>query len=344
MYRLFLSIYDYLGTKKSILSKETINFATKLKNMDESRRRWLFIVNPAAGNGQTARRWPHIAALLKQKLPAMDVVFTQGRGHAPQLVEAALAQGYRCIAAVGGDGTNHEVINGLMQQQIAPLDDIVYTLLPVGTGNDWIRTHGIPRRLDEWIEMVNDGQLISQDIGVIEYQNMDRLQKRYFANVAGMAYDGFVVRFAERNKHLIAGRLMYLALILLGLFRYKLSKAEVRFDGQETTDFFYTINGGICRYSGGGMQLVPHANPNDGLLALTLARKLTKTGVLLNTWRFYNASIGSHPKVSLYQVKRIEVVSADGSPVWVEADGEFLGVAPAILYIADAKLRVLVPK
>ncbi len=311
--------------------------------MDTNARRWFFIVNPAAGNGLAARRWPAIWTLLQQRLPGCEAVFTRHRGHAGQLVETGLSKGFRHIAAVGGDGTNHEVVNGLMQQRAVPLQEIVYTLFPIGTGNDWIRTYGIPRQPDAWVEMALGGRILPQDVGVVHYHADDEARVRYFANVAGLAYDGFIVRYAERNKQLVTGRLMYLALILLGLFRYRLSRAVVRFDDQEESGFFYTINGGICRYSGGGMQLVPHADPADGLLALTIARRLTKAGVLLNTWRFYNAGIGAHPKVSLHQVKRIEVTSADNTPVLVEADGEFLGHSPVIMYIAGEKLRVLAP-
>lgn len=313
--------------------------------MNTQTRRWFFIVNPVAGNGLAARRWPAVEAVLRAQLGEIKVAFTQCRGQAIELAQQAVRGGYRFIAAVGGDGTNHEAINGLMLQNNAPLADIAYTLLPIGTGNDWIRTHGIPTNLNAWIAMAKESQrIIWQDVGVAEYQDANRQpQRRFFANVAGMAYDGFIVQHAEQHKQLIKGRLMYLALVMSGLFRYKLSSAAVTWDGGQAQGRFYTINAGICRYSGGGMQIVPHANPFDGLLALTLAGPLTKLGVLANTWRFYNASIGQHPKVSLHQTRRISVQNLDGAPLHLEADGEFLGYAPATFYLADGKLPVLVP-
>lgn len=309
-----------------------------------SPRKWFFIVNPAAGNGLVQKRWPGIQAILDSLLWRYEVGITKHRGHAAELAREAVRKGFRYIAAVGGDGTNNEVVNGLIRQKTVPLHEIVYTLLPIGTGNDWIRTHGIPRDLKQWLFMVVREHTVLQDVGVVQYQSEGETQTRYFVNVAGLAYDAYVVRFAEQRKSKFGGRLVYLALIVYCLLRYKLSKATVRFDGQEETGYFYTINGGICRYSGGGMQVVPHAQPSDRLLALTLARRLSKLGVLLNTWRFYNASIGKHPKVSLHQVKTIEVDSAGPEPVWVEADGEFLGQTPVILYIAQEKLRVLTPE
>jgi diacylglycerol kinase (ATP) len=312
--------------------------------MEQTERRWFFIVNPAAGNGAVRKRLPAITARLEQGLPGgFRMALTEYRGHAVLLTQEALRQGFRCIAAVGGDGTNNEVVNGLMEQSEVPLSQITYTLLPVGTGNDWIRSHGIPRRIEQWLEMAVGGRIVEQDVGVLRYQHEGATRRRFFVNVAGLAYDAFVVQYAEQRKSLVAGKLMYLVLILTCLFRYKLSKATVRFNGQEESDRYYTINGGICRYSGGGMQIVPHADPADGLIALTLAGSLSKIGVLLNTWRFYNASIGRHPKVKLYQAARIEVDSADGKPIPVEADGEFLGYTPVELYLASEKLRVLTP-
>ncbi len=313
--------------------------------MNTQPRRWFFVVNPVAGNGLVARQWPAAEAVLRAQLGEIQVVFTQYRGHAIELTQQAVCDGYRHIAAVGGDGTNHEAINGLMRQKDAPLADLTYTLLPVGTGNDWIRTHGIPTNLHRWATMARESRNITwQDVGVVEYEDANQQpRQRYFANVAGMAYDGFIVQHAEQHKHLIKGRFMYLALVISGLFRYKLSRAAVTWDGGQAQGCFYTINAGICRYSGGGMQIVPHADPFDGLLALTLAGPLTKLGVLANTWRFYNASIGRHPKVNLYQTHRISVQSLDGAPLHLEADGEFLGYAPATFYLADGKLPVLVP-
>ena len=311
--------------------------------METAARQWFFIVNPAAGNGWAGKHWPEIAARLHRHLPGYQFAFTTHRGHAAELAEAALRRGFRCIAAVGGDGTNNEAVNGLVRQDLVPLSEILYTLLPIGTGNDWIRTHGIPRNIEHWLEMISSGTVTEQEVGIVDFFLDGRAQRRYFVNVAGLAYDAFVVRYSEQNKRWVGGSLMYLALILFCLFKYRLSKLRVRFDGQERSGFYYTINAGVCRYSGGGMQVVPHADPQDGLLALTLAGRLSKLGVLLNTWRFYNASIGQHPKVELHQAQHIVVESADGTPVWVEADGELLGQGPVGISLDERKLRVLRP-
>lgn len=304
---------------------------------------WCVIANPTAGRHKVGRRWPFIEKALRAALPVGEVILTQHREQAIVLTAEAVRRGYRRFIAVGGDGTNHEVINGLMAQREVPPAALTYVLLPVGTGNDWIRTYGIPRDLPAWLDMVRAGRVFRQDIGVVEYKRNGQAARRYFTNVAGLAYDAFVVAFAEKHRARIYNRFVYLALILRCLFRYRLQRARVRFDGQEREGRFYTINAGIGRYSGGGMSLVPQSVPDDGRLALTLAGPVSKLGVLLNTWRFYNGSIGRHPLVDLYHAHTIEIDSLDDRPLPLEADGEFLGETPVRFTLRKKALRLIVP-
>jgi len=302
---------------------------------------WYIIVNPKAGNGSTARQWHRMEPVLRAHLPGATLAHTEKRIHAMELAVQAIEQGFRHIIGIGGDGTNHEIMNGILTQKAVHPADVIYALLPLGTGNDWIRTHGIPRKLEDWLRMLKTGKTILQDVGIVQFQKHGIEQQRYFVNVAGMAYDAFVVRYAEKYRRWIFHKFIYLLMIVRCLFAYRLPKAQVTFDGQRVTDHFYTINIGIGRYSGGGMQLVPHANPSDGVLALTLARRVSRLGVLLNTYRFYNGTLHRHRKIDIFQVKTVEVIS--DQTVELEADGEWLGTAPARFSILPRALRIIVP-
>lgn len=305
---------------------------------------WYIIANPAAGKNAVARCWQALEAFLKQHLPNHVAVKTQRRAHATELAQEAIRQGYRKIIAVGGDGTNFEVINGILQQREVPATDITYALLPVGTGNDWIRTHQIPKNWEKWMQMLQNGKTLLQDVGVVHFFEKGTAAQRYFANVAGMAYDAFVVRYAEQYKRWVIHKILYLFMVLRCLFKYRLTRARLIFNEQLMEDYFYTINIGICRYSGGGMRLVPHADPVDGQLALTVARRVSKLGVLLNTYRFYNGTLGEHPQIDLYQTPHIRVEPLENEQsLWVEADGEFLGDAPAAFSLLSKALRIIVP-
>lgn len=306
-------------------------------------KKWYIIINPAASNGAVARQWEKILPQIEMHLADFTFAFTQYRGHGMALAADAIRQGYRHIIGVGGDGTNNEVINGIFSQTLVAPAEIVYTLFPIGTGNDWIRSYGIPKKIDDWLKMLAAGKTQLQDIGLVRYHQHGQQAQRYFANVAGMAYDAFVVQYAERYKRWVVHKFFYLLLVMRCLFMYRLRPAKVVFDKQEESNFYYTINVGICKYSGGGMQLVPHALPDDGLLALTLARRVTKLGVLFNTYRFYNGTLGKHPKITTHQVKEISVQGLEGLSTWVEADGELLGETPVGFTVLPKALRVLVP-
>ncbi|HMO41458.1 MAG TPA: diacylglycerol kinase family lipid kinase [Saprospiraceae bacterium] len=303
--------------------------------------KWYIIINPAAGNGAGRRQWARIEATIRAQLPNSTLTFTESPGHAIALVAEALRQGYRHFIGAGGDGTNNEMINGIFTQAEVPTSEVHYTLLPLGTGNDWVRTHRIPHRLSDWLSMLAAGKVLLHDIGLLTFQAQDERRQRYFINVAGLAYDAFVVAYTNRYRRWAVHKWSYLLMVLRCLFLYRLPRAQVLFDGQCFDHHYYTINIGIGRYSGGGMQLTPHAMPNSGQLALTLARRVSKLGVIFNIWRFYNGTLPQHPKIDIFQTKHIEVLSEQN--VGLEADGELLGETPVTCTILPGALRVIVP-
>ena len=305
---------------------------------------WYIIVNPTAGAGQAGKKWPHIHAKLDALGWSYFAVQTKGIGDATLLVKEAIEKGYQHIIAVGGDGTNNEAINGILLQKAIPSTEVTYALLPIGTGNDWIKTHQIPRRLDDWLQMMAQGKTYCQDVGQVTYQAEGKTQTRYFANVAGMGYDAFVARIAESQKGKVSNKLFYFYLIFKCLAQYSLKKARVIFDDQQVEDVYYTIHAGICRYSGGGMRFVPHAEPADGRFALTLIRNISKLGIILNTYRLYTGSIGQLRQANTFYAKKIRVEAIGATPTLVEVDGEFLGETPVEFALMEKRLRLVVPQ
>lgn len=296
------------------------------------------------GGGAVAKHWPEIEAQFRAAAIDFDAVFTQRKMHAAKLAGLAIAEGHRNLVAVGGDGTAHEVANGILRQTTCPSSDVTFTLLPVGTGNDWVKMHRIPKSTKKWVIFLQTGKIAYQDAGWLSYQINGEAQKRFFINVAGLSYDAYVVKRSEAFKDRLSSKIFYLLLIFRCLFEFKIPRIRVVFGGQTVEKPLYTINLGICCYSGGGMQLVPHAKPDDGKLALTLAGRISKLGVLLVTPLFYWGKIGWHPKVSLFQVEEVLVETANNQPVQVEADGEFLGEGPVRAGILPRALKILVPR
>jgi len=304
---------------------------------------WWIILNPAAGNGKAGKLTNDIQRLLKENNFTFTLVETEYHQHAIELVASGIQKGFRQIMAIGGDGTNNEVINGILQQQQIPSTDILYTLLPLGTGNDWIKTHGIPNNYKKWILKIPSAQVVQQDIGLVTYHNNGKKEQRYFANVAGLAYDAYLTKVKAERSPKILPAIYYLWLVLVYLFKYKLKKAKMCFDGEEVEDLFYTINIGICRYSGGGMQFVPHAVSDDGRFALTMARQVSKLDVLLYTPNIFAGKLAKHDLVTEHFAKSIRVESVGEEPTMVEVDGEYLGETPVEFFMMELGLCFLCP-
>lgn len=302
-----------------------------------------FIVNPAAANGRGARSWKEYRKRLLLAFPGMGECITEHPGHASQLARELVEEGVRRIIAVGGDGTHQEVVNGLYEALgAARLHEVLYALLPLGSGNDWIRTYGIPRKLEAWIDYYKSGSPQRQNLGLIHYQNSaGHAKQRIFTNVAGMAYDAYVVERSANSK--LKNRWLYPLLTMAYLWEYQPPELELRFeDSAPVKSRFHTINVGICRYNGGGMRLVPQADPQGKTFALTYAPALTIPTILANGWRFYTDTIGRVPGVVCTSAKSIEVTAVGAkTDLVVEADGEWLGYGPLRFELLEGVLRFL---
>jgi diacylglycerol kinase (ATP) len=309
---------------------------------------WLLIANPTSGGGKLRQN----QARIEQTLNLLNIPYvlrlTQKGGDATRFAQEGIAAGHRKIMAIGGDGTGNEVINGIFKQNLIPYHEITYTLMPVGTGNDWVRNLNLPKTIESFFAMIQQGHSTWQDIGVIRYakqgSNDGITHEHFFANAGGAGYDAAVVHSVEFSKRILTKKISYLWHILKCLNHYDAPKVRVTFDEQTIIDRFYTINFGIHRYSGAGMQLTPHAIADDGLLALTLIRDLPRVVVALNTPKLYLGTVAKlQPYTTLHQVKKIQIESL-GAPMLVETDGEFLGQTPIEIKILHKALRIIVMK
>ena len=282
--------------------------------------------------------------LVEATLPNHTILCTRHPEEASILITAQCEAGNRQFVAVGGDGTLHVLLNALCNQQHIPSQAFTIGVIPIGTGNDWIKTHKLPQTPKEAIQMLLTKKTTLQDIGLVRYMNEGKSHQRYFLNIAGMAYDAYVVRHAERVKKYIPQKITYLLMSVLCLFTYKHVTARILSPAFFRKGVFYTINVGVCRFSGGGMQLTPHADPFSGKLAVTLAEKISVLEVLKAIPLFYQGKLGSHPKVSLHAFEQIDILSDRiDEEIWLEADGELLGTAPALFECIPRGINIILP-
>ncbi len=306
--------------------------------------RWFVIVNPVAGHGHGLTDYPQIAKLLRDNEIVCDAVFTEYRYHATELTVEAANRGYRNIIVVGGDGTLNEVVNGLFIQQVVAPNEIRLALIAVGTGNDWVRTFGTPSHYAEAIRAIREGYTFLQDVGAVTYTESKFRQTRYMANVAGLGFDAYVISIFNHWKakgH--KGKSLYLASILRAYFSYKSSGMRIECDGVEVhNNLLFSLAVGICKYNGGGVQQLPNAVANDGLLDLTLIRPVHWWHIIFRLRRLFNGSIYSIGHVTHAQAKHVRITSSP--PVRIESDGELMGETPVDIEVVPHAIRVVVTK
>ena len=279
---------------------------------------WFLIVNPSSGNKNFEKSWNKIKYVLELKNIQYSFAFTQYTKHETILVEDVIKIGYKNIISVGGDGTLHHIINGIMSQQHQKTSKIKLGVIPLGTGNDWIRTYNIPNSIEKSIDIIIKKTTTLQDIGCITLLNG---KKEYFNNLAGIGYDGYVVKNLNYLKKI--GSLAFLLSGLYSLFSYKRSKYRIVIKNKEINEKCLMIIFGICKYSGGGLRVTKNPNPTDGLLDITVVKNMTFIDLIFNLQKLYSGTIVHHKKIDNYKVKDIKII--DNHESIIEADGEIVG-------------------
>ena len=285
-------------------------------------KRWFAIINPTSGNGSSRQKWPQIKTLLESYNFDFNFAFTEHENHSPELAQHAIEKGFYNIICVGGDGTLHNIVNGIMSQPSLYSNEVTVGMIPIGTGNDWVKTHDIPNDFEKAIQLIKNGNKKTQDLGKIEFLNEDR-NPVYFNNLAGVGFDGFVVSKVHKYKHF--GALAYLAGAVLGLFSFKNFKSKVVVDNEEINSKILMILVGLCNYSGGGMQLTKNANPFDGLFDISIAKDIGKLDIIRNLPKLFNGKIVNHKKVETLKSKAISITISEEDLPFIQADGELIG-------------------
>jgi YegS/Rv2252/BmrU family lipid kinase len=312
------------GTKKTIMAQK-----------------WLAIVNPVSGGNKNEKQSAIIISHLQQKGINPEIKTTHEKGSAIQLTKEGIENGHQNIIVIGGDGTLNEVINGVMLQQAMPSSAISIAMFSLGTGNDFIRTFGISKNHIKTTEMLLQGNTKTIDVGWVQYQNNNKTASRYFINVLGMAFDGAVTESANSTKGAI-GKLTYLKSVVATLFKYEPTTMRVLVDDKEVAnETLFCLNIGNCKYSGGGMRMVPDALPDDGLFDITLMRPLPTLTALGNLHRLFNGTIYKLKEATHLRGKKLTVYS--NPPICAEAEGEFLGWSTFEVAIIPKAIKIMVP-
>lgn len=297
---------------------------------------WFIIANPVSGNGKFSKKWKQIEHFLNAKNIQYSFALTQFSKHEIDLVTTAIKNGFRNFITVGGDGTLHHVVNGIMLQRYVKSSDITIGVIPLGTGNDWRKTYNIPLKIQKSIEIILQKKTILQDIGVLQTKNKPLT---YFNNVAGLGYDGYIVHKLNTLKKF--GGISYLLAGVYGLFFYKKSNFIIYFNDLILKEKCLMAVVGLCKFSGGGMQFTKNVNPSDGYFDVSIVKNFSFLEVLFNLPKLYSGAIVHHKKVATYKTKEIKIIPNKLTP-FIQADGELIDKGKTTAKIIPNAIRFVV--
>jgi diacylglycerol kinase family enzyme len=178
------------------------------------------------------------------------------------------------------------------------------------------------------------------DLGLIEYAGDQGPKRRYFVNVAGVGFDGAVVERQTREGKRGGGTIPYLLTLVVTLLSYQNKTVTLTVDTWGHTGRFNSVI--VCngKYFGGGMYIAPGAQPDDGLFDVVTIGDTTRLEFLLTVPRVYNGTHLTHPKLHIYRAQTVHVASQQ--PMFIQADGEYVGRAPATFQIVPRALQIKV--
>jgi diacylglycerol kinase (ATP) len=339
------------------------------------------IAHPEAGRRAFRRRWPPLAQALDGRGLAYDVRLTASAGEAIQVAREARAAGIRLVAAMGGDGTLHEVVNGLLGEAtdpstVTPADALpMLGLVPAGRGSDYARGLGLatdPQAIAARFGAALDGEpdaTRSIDVGQITYRlsplvagrpgtdvaDPDSSQgqahppvRRWFVNTAGIGFSPYVAQRSGRFPARL-GPYLYTAAGLLTIVDWRERGVRLRWrdpDGAAKPAEERPVEAvevALGPFEGGGMHVAPGADPSDGLFDVLVIDPVSRLEMSTFTWRIRQGSHLTSPRVHLRRASGLEVEVADGGgPLFLQADGELLGRDPFSFRIVPGALRFVV--
>ena len=316
--------------------------------MTEENNKWLVVVNPKASVGKSGKDWPQIRQILINDGIAFDDILTEYPRHAIEIVRNAIVEkGYRKFIAVGGDGTNNEVINGIFTQDTVPTTEITMAAMPIGTGNDWRRTFDIPLEYDKVAKIIKAGHTYAHDIGKLTYYDDGNTGIRYFLNAAGTGLDEMVCHSTNRMKQQgKGGTIRYLISLVKCMLTYKVTRIQLTIDDELVfDDYILNLSIGNGRFNGGGMMTMPKAIPNDGLFDVTVIKKVSIFKFAANVKNVYDGSfIKKIDEVKTFRGKRIHIVSIPPHSLKVETEGENLNNSPFDFEVLPKAINMVIPK
>ncbi|HYK89596.1 MAG TPA: YegS/Rv2252/BmrU family lipid kinase [Acidobacteriota bacterium] len=302
----------------------------------------IVIANGKYQSGPAAVRWGRAEVRLRETFgDRVEISYTSHPGDGRRLSREALLHGAAWLAAAGGDGTIHEVVNGFFDEcrNISP--EARLSFVPCGNGNDWIRTLGLPSGGPDAVDSLARGHTRQVDVGYAEFRNLlGKSEGRIFINIAEAGLGAKVLENLNQRSGLVRTPRSYVAAALAASFAYsprtlKLALEGGTFFASEPLLSLIVANG---RYFGAGMKCAPMARPDDGCLEVIAVGNFARMEILLYLPSFIRGTYLGKTKVKHYSVSSVDLASEER--ILFELDGELAGALPANIRILPQALRL----
>ncbi|MFI5059563.1 MAG: diacylglycerol/lipid kinase family protein [Candidatus Acidiferrales bacterium] len=299
------------------------------------KERFIAIVNPAAGGGRSVKLAGPIIARLREKGLQVDVIASTGPGHAVELAREAYDQGYRRFLAIGGDGTAHEILNGVFVGRNIT-KRISLGLLPLGTGNSFLRDFSSDGA-ESSLQAILEGRTRPVDLLRLTHASGEI----YSFNLLSVGFTADVAALTNRAFKRL-GHLGYLLGVFVRLAQLRRRSFALRCDADETWDerrcLFLAFSN--SKFTGGTMLIAPHADPSDGLIEFVRWGPIGRLGLLRTLPKLYDGTHISHPLASHRAVRHVEFNV--GGPIDVMIDGEIATLEVRSLDILPAAVDLYI--
>jgi diacylglycerol kinase (ATP) len=312
----------------------------------------LLVVNPRSGGGKTGKIFDAMRVPLKRALGDFDVVFTERGRHAVDFARDAALAGRGVVVAVGGDGTIHEVVNGLMEarDQGATLPRL--GVIGQGTGGDFRRTLGLEHRLDRYCAAIAGGKTRRVDVGRASFVGHDGSPARsFFVNILSVGIGGVVDQLVAEASRGLGGTMAYFGASVRGLLRSEIGELDctLALAGVKREAVIATRNLAVCngRFFGSGMKVAPMAELGDGIFEVVSLGAASKLRFAIeSSTRIYSGDHIGKGDVEHHRCDRITIALRNtevADRFLLDVDGEPLGRLPMEIELIPGALEVLVP-
>ena len=264
-------------------------------------------MNRTAGRGATIKKLPRLEKLLQDKEMDYEIKWTESPGDAT-IFTKNMRDDYDLVTVFGGDGTMNEVLNGLVGCN-TPM-----AVIPIGTGNDFVRSANLPMKLEASLENILNGKPRKIDLGLYN-------DERYFVNVVGIGFDAFA-NIQSRKIKKLKGTAVYVVAIFKTLRQWSSIPMKIALDDHTIDDHSYLTCIANGWSVGGGLSLAPDARLEDGFFDICHVSDINSMKIVWNFPKLMNGKINDMEEVTILRSKKVKVTSEE--PLPMHLDGEII--------------------